>query len=73
MTPAELAPVLVSLGCPPEKALEMATQLDKRARQLAVQKNKTYQEALSHLLGLMKQGWAAQGRIQETEFRNQNP
>ena len=51
----------------------MATQLDKRARQLAAQKNKTYEEAMSHLLGLMKQGWAAQGRIQETEFRNQNP
>ncbi|MEO5803155.1 MAG: hypothetical protein ABIR24_06470 [Verrucomicrobiota bacterium] len=59
MTTAELAPVLVSLGCPPEKSLEMAAQLDKRARQLAAQKNKGYEEALAHLLGLMKQGWAA--------------
>lgn len=59
MTASELAPVLVSLGCPPEKSLEMASQLDKRARQLVEQKNKTYEEALAHLLNLMKQGWAA--------------
>lgn len=60
MTPAELAPILVSLGCPGEKSSEMAAQLDKRAQQLAAQKNKTYEEALAHLLNLMKQGWAAQ-------------
>lgn len=60
MIPAELAPVLVALGCPSEKSLEMAAQLDKRAQQLAEQKNKTYEEAMAHLLGLMKQGWAAQ-------------
>jgi len=47
------------MGCPAEKSNEMAAQLDKRARQLADQKNKTYTEALSHLLTLMKQGWAA--------------
>jgi len=38
----------------------MAAQLDKRARQLAEQKQKTYDESLAHLLNLMKQGWAAQ-------------
>jgi hypothetical protein len=59
MKAAELAPVLVSLGCPVEKSLEMAAQLDKRARQLSEQKNKSYEEAMAHLLGLMKQGWAA--------------
>ena len=64
MNPSELAPILVSLGCPSDKSLEMASQLDKRARQLAEQKNKTYEEAMAHLLNLMKQGWAAQGRIQ---------
>jgi hypothetical protein len=32
---SELAKVLVALGCPPEKSLEMAAQLDKRAKQLA--------------------------------------
>lgn len=60
MNPSELAPILVSLGCPQDKSLEMASQLDKRARQLAEQKNKSYQEAMAHLLNLMKQGWAAQ-------------
>lgn len=60
MTPSELVPVLKALGCPEEKSFEMASQLDKRARQLAAQKNKSYEEALRHLLNLMKQGWAAQ-------------
>lgn len=55
----ELAPVLMSLGCPAEKAGEMAAQLDKRARQLAKLKHRTYEEALTHLLELMRQGWAA--------------
>ena len=58
----ELAVALVALGCPPEKSAEMAAQLDKRARQLARQKNRSYDEALAHLLGLMRQGWAAQKR-----------
>jgi hypothetical protein len=38
----------------------MAAQLDKRARQLAEQKGRSYDEALQHLLTLMRQGWAAQ-------------
>jgi hypothetical protein len=50
------------MGCPREKAAEMAAQLDKRARQLAEHKRRTYDEALGHLLGLMRQGWAAQGK-----------
>ena len=40
----------------------MASQLDKRAKQLAKQKNKSYEEAMAHLLNLMKQGWAAQAK-----------
>ena len=56
---SELAQVLVSLGCPAEKSLEMAGQLDKRAHQLAEQKGRTYDEALGHLLKLMSQGWAS--------------
>jgi len=58
----DLARALVALGCPAEKSLEMAAQLDKRARQLAEQKSRTYDEAMVHLLNLMKQGWAAQGK-----------
>jgi cell division protein ZapA (FtsZ GTPase activity inhibitor) len=59
MTRREIAALLAALGCPREKVLEMAGQLDKRARQLSEQKGKTYEEALAHLLSLMKQGWAA--------------
>jgi hypothetical protein len=55
----QLAAMLVTLGCPQEKSVEMAAQLDKRARQLVEQKDRSYEEALSHLLGLMRQGWAA--------------
>jgi uncharacterized Zn finger protein len=56
---SELAGVLIALGCPKEKSAEMAAQLDKRARQLAEQKNRSYDEALEHLVKLMAQGWAA--------------
>jgi hypothetical protein len=58
----ELAAALVGLGCPESKAAEMAAQLDKRARQLAEQKGRTYEDALAHLLTLMRQGWAAKER-----------
>jgi hypothetical protein len=61
---SQLAQVLVALGCPAEKSSAMATQLDKRAKQLAAEKNRSYDEALKHLLTLMKQGWAAGGRSQ---------
>ncbi len=50
------------MGCPQEKCAEMASQLDKRARQLISEKGQTYEQAMGHLLGLMKQGWAAKER-----------
>ena len=59
MNQSELAQVLVALGCPADKSDEMAAQLDKRALQLASEKGRSYEEALTHLLALMKQGWAA--------------
>ena len=55
----ELATALVAMGCPAAKSAEMAAQLDKRARQLADQKGRSYEDALAHLLELMRQGWAA--------------
>lgn len=58
-TEEEIAACLVAMGCPRDKSLEMACQLDKRATQLAAQKDKSYDEALAHLINLMKQGWAA--------------
>ncbi len=62
MTHQELATVLVRMGCPEGKSLEMAAQLDKRARQLSEQKGRTYDQALEHLLRLMAGGWAAKER-----------
>ena len=59
MNTNELVSLLIRLGCPPNKSAEMAAQLDKRAYQLAAQNGKTYEEALTYLLTLMKQGWAA--------------
>jgi F0F1-type ATP synthase membrane subunit b/b' len=56
---SDLAQVLVALGCPAAKSSEMAAQLDKRAKQLAAEKGRSYEEALQHLLKLMQQGWAA--------------
>ena len=40
----------------------MAGQLDKRAHQLAPEKNRNYEDALAHLIQLMRQGWAAKER-----------
>jgi hypothetical protein len=62
---SELAKRLTTFGCPPEKSAAMAAQLDKRARQLAEQKRRSYDDALQHLLDLMKQGWAAGGRSKQ--------
>jgi len=59
LDPDALAQVLVEMGCPPERVKEMARQLRNRARQLAEAKGRSEAEALAHLLGLMKQGWAA--------------
>jgi len=59
---AKLARALVGLGCPEAKSLEMAQQLDKRARQLSAEKNQTYEDSMAHLLTLMRQGWAAKAK-----------
>ena len=59
---AQLSQALIAIGCPAEKSAEMASQLDKRAHQLVVEKSLNYDQAMSHLLGLMKQGWAAKER-----------
>jgi len=62
MTCEQLAPLLEQLGCPHGKSAEMASQLDKRAHQLMEQQGRSYDEALTHLINLMKQGWAAKER-----------
>ena len=58
----QLAAALAAIGCPPDKSVEMAAQLDKRAKQLAEGQGKTYEEAMAHLLRLMQQGWSAKER-----------
>lgn len=58
----QLAQLLIAMGCPADKAGEMAGQLDKRARQLMAEKGRTYEEAMTHLLKLMREGWAAKER-----------
>ena len=58
----QLAQLLTAMGCPADKSPEMAAQLDKRARQLMAEKGRPYEEALTHLLKLMREGWAAKER-----------
>lgn len=58
----QLATLLTAMGCPAGKSPEMASQLDKRAKQLAEQKGKSYEEAMKHLLTLMREGWAAKDK-----------
>lgn len=57
MTESEQAAVeqaLQQFGVPEDKAPDMAAQLDKRARQLSEKGDRTYNQALLHLLNLMK-------------------
>ena len=58
----ELSQFLITIGCPADKSVEMARQLDKRAQQLSASQGRSYEEAMAHLLRLMKEGWAAKER-----------
>jgi hypothetical protein len=62
MTIEEIRDFLLKLGAPPADALAMAQQLDKRARQMQTERGQSYEEALGHLIGMLKQGWAAKER-----------
>lgn len=62
MEQAELAKVLEALGCPPGKSGLMAGQLDRKARMDAARLGIAHDDALKKLLGLMAQGWAAEGK-----------
>ena len=62
MSIEELTGMLGAMGCPEGKCGEMAAQLDRRARQLSEGKERSYDEALRHLLTLMRQGWSARER-----------
>ncbi|HBP57057.1 MAG: hypothetical protein ACJ0BN_08105 [Limisphaerales bacterium] len=58
----QLEALLRQFGCPPDKTDVLASQLDKRAHQLASVKGKSYEASLMHLLSLMRQGWAAKDK-----------
>lgn len=58
----QLSKALQGIGCPEDKCPEMAAQLLKRATQLSAQTGRTEEEALMHLLTLMRQGWSAKER-----------
>ena len=51
---AALEQALAGLGVPADKAPAMAAQPDKRAHQLAADGDRTHEQALLHLLQLMK-------------------
>ncbi len=65
---ATLEQALMQFGVPAEKAPEMAAQLDKRAHQLAADGERTHEQALLHLLQLMKNAHAERkGRTERHE------
>jgi hypothetical protein len=59
MNQQEIESFLINLGVPVGNASAMAQQLQKRAKQLAEKRNQSYEEMLTHLINLLKQGWAA--------------
>ncbi|MEJ5239026.1 MAG: hypothetical protein WHT82_11745 [Limisphaera sp.] len=54
-----LARLLEGWGCPPQRSLEMARQLDRRADQLARQTGRSKPDAMAHLLRLFQQAASA--------------
>jgi len=56
---AELSELLRQMGCPADKTAGMAAQLDRRAGQLAAKKGCSKVDAMTHLLKLLREGWAA--------------
>lgn len=64
LSDGEIAQILESLGCPAAQCPDMAAQLCRRARQLSETTGRTPEEAITHLLRLMAQGWAAQSQSQ---------
>jgi hypothetical protein len=59
VTLTDLAKTIEKLGCPAEKSHAMALQLDRKARMDAERMGTSYKAAITKLIGLMAQGWAA--------------
>ena len=58
----DLAKLLINLGWPESRSVQMSHQLTKRSLQLAKERNQTQPESLAYLISLMSQGWAAQDK-----------
>ena len=58
-TVAEVEKLIREMGLPTDTPGPLADQLLKRARQLAEKRGWTVKHALEHLIGLLRQGWAA--------------
>ncbi|MBV9464438.1 MAG: hypothetical protein JO317_09435 [Verrucomicrobiae bacterium] len=50
------------MGLPTETPAALAEQLLKRSRQIAEKRGLTQRQALEHLVGLLRQGWAAKNK-----------
>ena len=61
-TALEVEKLLLEMGLPTETPGPLAEQLLKRARQLAEKRDWSVRHALEHLIGLLKQGWAAKNK-----------
>ena len=61
-TSAEVEKLILEMGLPTENPGPLAEQLLKRAHQLAGKRGWSVRHALDHLLGLLKQGWAAKNK-----------
>lgn len=63
----QIQAALGSLGYPPERCADLATHLDRRAQQLAEARERSYDEALFHLLRLMAAGGSGPGESTSRE------
>lgn len=61
-TLAEVERMIHDMDLPTEVPGPLAEQILKRARQLAEKRGWSVRHALEHLIGLLKQGWAAKNK-----------
>ncbi len=54
----EILPLLASLGVPEARRADMASQAEKRARQLAEQEGLSVEESLTRVSRMLREGWA---------------
>ncbi len=67
MTRDEIHGFLETLGVPRENRGDMAVQIEKRARQMALEKSRSYADCLKHVIQMLAEGWAGRQRFPEKE------